>query len=149
MREEEEEIYRMPEPKKISEVDDIGSENLVLQDETYAIIGAAMDVYYKLGDGFLEPVYQEALAYEFGLRGVPFEAQKRLPIFYKDHQLTKGYYADFLCYDQVIVEIKALNALSPVDWSQIMHYLKASKLRIGLLINFGSMGRPEVKRIAI
>jgi hypothetical protein len=92
--------------QKIREIDNIGSNNLILEEETYSIIGAAMDVYYRLGTGFLEPVYQEALAYEFGLRGVPFEAQKKLPIFYKDHQLKKGYFADFLCYGQVIVEIK-------------------------------------------
>lgn len=139
----------MAEPKKIKEIDSIGSGRLILEDETYAIIGAAMDVYYRLGDGFLEPVYQEALAYELGLRGVPFEAQKRLPILYKGQELKKGYYADFLCYEQVIVEIKAISALSPVDWSQIMNYLKASKLQVGLLFNFGSLGRPEVKRIVI
>lgn len=139
----------MSEPKKIREIDDIGSNNLILDEETYAIIGAAMDVYYRLGEGFLEPVYQEALAYEFDLRNVPFEAQKKLPVFYKDHQLNKGYYADFLCFEQVIVEIKALTALSLVDWSQIMNYLKASRLRVGLLFNFGSVGRPEVKRVVI
>jgi GxxExxY protein len=139
----------MVESKKISDIDNIGSKNLILEDETYAIIGAAMDVYYKLGDGFLEPVYQEALAYEFGLRGVPFEAQKKLPIMYKDHQLIKGYYADFLCYGQIIVEIKSITALSQVDWSQVMNYLKASKLRVGLLFNFGSVGRLETKRIVV
>ncbi len=139
----------MSEPQKMREIDDIGSKNLILEEETYAIIGAAMDVYYKLGEGFLEPVYQEALAYEFGLRGVAFEEQKKLPIMYKDHQLNKGYFADFLCYGQIIVEIKATTALSPVDWSQIMNYLKASKLRVGLLFNFGSYGRLETKRIVI
>lgn len=108
-----------------------------------------MDVYYKLGDGFLEPVYQEALAYEFGLRSIPFKAQKKLPIMYKEYQLKKGYFADFLCYEQIIVEIKAISALSPVDWSQIMNYLKASKSRVRLLFNFGSVGRLETKRIVI
>ena len=139
----------MSEPGKIRDIDNIGSRDLILEDETYKIIGAAMDVYYKLGEGFLEPVYQEALAYEFGLRSVPFEAQKKLPIVCKDHQLEKGYFADFLCYEQIIVEIKAITALSQVDWSQIMNYLKASKLRVGLLFNFGSLGRLETKRIVI
>jgi GxxExxY protein len=68
---------------------------------------------------------------------------------YKDHQLIKGYYADFLCYGQIIVEIKSITALSQVDWSQVMNYLKASKLRVGLLFNFGSVGRLETKRIVI
>lgn len=139
----------MTEPKKIREADDIGSTNLILEDETYAIIGAAMEVYYKLGSGFLEPVYQEALTYEFGLRNILFEPQKKLPILYKDHQLKKGYYADFLCFEQIIVEIKAITAMTPVDWSQIMNYLKASKLRVGLLFNFGSLGSLEKKRIVI
>ena len=139
----------MSEPKKIREIYNIGSKNLILEEETYAIISAAMEVYYKLGDGFLEPVYQKALAYEFDLRGVPFEAQKQLPIMYKDHQLKKGYFADFLCYGQIIVEIKAISALSPIDWSQIMNYLKARRLRVGLLFNFGSQVRPETKRIVI
>jgi GxxExxY protein len=73
------------------DIDEIGSANrLVFGDESYAVIGAAMDVYYRLGCGFLEPVYQEALAIEFGLRGVPFTAQTRLPIRYKDYILKKG-----------------------------------------------------------
>jgi len=139
----------MPDPKKLIEPDDLGSGRLILEAETYSIIGAAMDVYYRLGEGFLEPVYQEALAYELGLRGIPFESQKKLPIVYKNHRLKKGYFADFLCYEQVIVEIKALTALSTIDWAQIMNYLKASHLRVGLLFNFGSLGRPEVKRIVI
>ena len=139
----------MAEPQRDRGIDQIGSGRLILEDETYAIIGAAMDVYYSLGDGFLEPVYQEALGYEFKLRGIPFEAQKKLPIYNKDHELSKGYYADFLCFEQVIVEIKAIGALSPVDWSQIMNYMKASRLHVGLLFNFGSHGRPEVKRIVI
>ncbi len=139
----------MMENERVRKIDDLGSGNLILENETYSIIGSAMDVYYRLGEGFLEPVYQEALAYEFGLRGVPFEAQKRLPIFYKEHELEKGYFADFVCYGQIIVEIKATVALAPVDWSQLMNYLKASKLRVGLSFNFGSHGRPEIKRMVI
>ena len=136
---------------KINELDDLGARpsKMIFEDELYAIIAAATEVYYKLGSGFLEPVYQEALAYEFDLRGVPFEAQKKLPIMYKDHQLKKGYFADFLCYGQIIVEIKAISSLSTIDWSQIMNYLKASGLRVGLLFNFGSQGRLETKRIVI
>lgn len=95
-----------------------------------------MEVYYKLGNGFAEPVYQEALSIEFGLRGISFEPQKDLNVDYKGHRLKKGYIADFLCFRQIIIEIKAINQMSPVDWSQIMNYLKASKLRVGLLFNF-------------
>lgn len=135
---------------RIDQNDEIGSANrYILEDETYAIIGAAMEVYYKLGNGFAEPVYQEALGIEFELRDVLFEPQKRLHIEYKGRTLEKGYVADFLCFDQIIVEIKAITSLSPVDWSQIMNYLKASKLRVGLLFNFGSHGKMEMKRIVI
>jgi GxxExxY protein len=123
---------------QIDKKDEIGSPNrYILENETYAIIGAAMEVYYKLGNGFAEPVYQEALGIELEMRDVVFEPQKRLHIEYKGRTLEKGYIADFLCFHQIIVEIKAVASLSPVDWSQIMNYLKASGLRVGLLFNFG------------
>jgi len=139
-----------PERISIDKNDEIGSPNrYILEDETYAIIGAAMEVYYKLGNGFAEPVYQEALEIELGLRSVPFDPQKRLHIEYKGRTLEKGYIADFWCFEQIIVEIKAISSLSPVDWSQLMNYLKASKLRVGLLFNFGSHGRMEMKRIVV
>ena len=89
-------------------IDELGSNNrLIYQDESYAIIGAAMDVYYRLGCGFLEPVYQEALGYEFELREIPSMAQARLTIKYKDKVLKKKYRADFVCFEKIIVEIKA------------------------------------------
>ncbi|MEO5860069.1 MAG: GxxExxY protein [Pyrinomonadaceae bacterium] len=135
---------------EIDKNDEVGSPNrYILEDETYAIIGAAMEVYYKLGNGFAEPVYQEALGIEFELRDVLFEPQKRLHIEYKGRNLEKGYIADFICFGEIIVEIKAINGLSPVDWSQVMNYLKASKLRVGLLFNFGSHGKMEMKRVVI
>ncbi|HLA96018.1 MAG TPA: GxxExxY protein [Pyrinomonadaceae bacterium] len=130
--------------------DELGSPNrLVFHDETYAIVGAAMDVYYKLGCGFLEPVYQEALAIEMGLRQIPFVPQAELPIKYKDFTLNKHYRADFICYEKIIVEIKALSSLTPVDWVQLLNYMKASQFRVGLLFNFGSAGRLEQKRMII
>lgn len=132
------------------DIDEIGSANrLVFGDESYAVIGAAMDVYYRLGCGFLEPVYQEALAIEFGLRGVPFTAQTRLPIRYKDYILKKGYRADFVCFDKIIVEIKAQTALVAIDWAQLLNYMKASQFRVGLLFNFGSVKDLEKKRMVI
>jgi GxxExxY protein len=132
------------------DIDEIGSDNrLVYEDETYAIIGAAMDVYYRLGCGFLEPVYQEALALELGLRQVPFTAQTRLPIRYKHFTLQKKYFADFVCFDKVIVEIKAESALTGVDWAQLLNYLKASQFRVGLLFNFGSANTLEKKRVIV
>ena len=131
-------------------IDDIGSINrLVYEEDTYAIIGAAMDVYYRLGCGFLEPVYQEALELELGLRKIPFTAQTRLPIRYKDYQLKKKYRADFVCFERIIVEIKAQTALVAVDWAQLLNYLKASEFRVGLLFNFGSSVTLEKKRLII
>ena len=123
--------------------------DLILKDEAYAIVGAAMEVYYKLGCGFLEQVYHEALAIEFGLRGIPYESQKSLRISYKEHLLSKEYYVDFLCFDQVIVELKAVGQLSPIDCTQVLNYLKAGSMRVGLLFNFGSVGQLEWKRLVI
>lgn len=108
-----------------------------------------MDVYYRLGCGFLEPVYQEALSLELDLRNIPFTAQTRLPIRYKDFTLNKKYRADFVCYEKVIVEIKSQTALTGVDWAQLMNYLKASEFRVGLLFNFGCATTLEKKRMII
>ncbi len=108
-----------------------------------------MDVYYRLGPGFLEPVYQEAHGLELGLRRIPFTAQTRLPIRYKDFTLKKMYRADFACYEKVIVEIKSQTALIGADWAQLMNYLKASEFRVGLLFNFGSSVTLEKKRVII
>jgi GxxExxY protein len=123
--------------------------NLFLSDETYQITGAALEVYYKLGPGFLEPVYQQALGIELTERLIPFEQQKRFRIEYKGTVLEKEYIADFVCFDQVILEIKAVNQLAPVDWAQVINYLKVSKMRVGLLFNFGSVGKLEWKRLVI
>lgn len=136
---------------EFNEIDNIGARpgKLIFEEETYAIVGAAMEVYYKLGSGFLEPVYQEALGIELTLRGVPFEPQKELRIEYKGHLLEKKYFADFLCFGHIIVEIKSQNQLTPHDWSQVLNYLKASNLRLGLLFNFGSIGKLEQKRLIV
>lgn len=122
---------------------------LILGEESYAVVGAAMEVYYKLGNGFLEPVYQQALGIEFNKRQIPFISQKRFKIDYKGIQLDQEYIADFVCYDQIIVEIKAINQISNVEWSQVINYLKASQLRVGLLFNFGSTGRLDWKRFVL
>jgi len=135
---------------EIRKIDEVGSDNrLLYSDETYAVIGAAMEVYYRLGCGFAEPVYQEALGLEFGLRGIPFVAQTRLRLKYKDFVLKKFYRADFVCFDRVVVEIKAQSSLISIDWAQVMNYLKASGYRVGLLFNFGSAPTLEKKRIII
>jgi len=119
---------------------------LVLKNEVYAIVGSAIEVHREMGSGFVEPVYQEALELELQAREIPFESQKRLVITYKGHQLQKEYIADLVCYGQVIVELKALTRLTGKEQAQILNYLKATGLRVGLLINFGSTGRLEWKR---
>jgi GxxExxY protein len=122
---------------------------LYLSDETYEVVGAAMEVFYKLGPGFLEPIYQQAFAIELELRGIPYRREERFTITYKGRVLGKEYVADFFCYDQIIVELKAVNQLSPIDWAQVINYLKVTRCRVGLLFNFGSHGRLEWKKLVI
>ena len=112
--------------------------DLIYKEETYKIIGAAMEVHSTLGSGFLEVVYQEALAMEFERKGIPFKQEEKLKIKYKNQILSKYYEADFICYDKIIVETKAIKELSGIDEAQVINYLKATELKIGLLINFGS-----------
>jgi GxxExxY protein len=110
---------------------------LLHKELTYEIIGAAMEVHATLGAGFLESVYQEALAIELLSRGIPFEAEKRLDIYYKDIKLEKHFQADFVCDNNVIVELKALSSLTNEHQAIILNYLKATGIKVGLLINFG------------
>lgn len=112
---------------------------------TYSIIGAAMEVHRQLGHGFLEAVYQEALAIELQTHGIAFQQQVSLPVSYKGQQLKTVYCADFVCYAAVIVELKALARLSGTEESQILNYLRASGLEVGLLLNFGALSL-EYKR---
>lgn len=114
--------------------------------ETYSIIGAAMEVHKQLGCGFLEGVYQEALQIEFESRSIPFVKEIHLKIEYKGQILNKYYMADFLCFDSVIVELKALSELNSEHESQIFNYLKATNKKVGLLINFGKQSL-QYKRI--
>lgn len=119
---------------------------LLFKEEVYAIVGAAIEVHREMGEGFLEAVYQEALEMELAARKIPFEPQKALPVFYKKHRLKKEYTADLICYGSIIVELKALDRLGKKEEAQILNYLKATGLRVGLLINFGSLGKLEWSR---
>ena len=122
---------------------------LLLKDEVYALVGAAMEVYNVLGPGFLEPVYQEALAIEFLERNIPFEAQKELHISYKGRELRKTYVADFVVFGKVIVEIKALERLTSREEAQLLNYLKATGVQVGVLVSFGAAGKLEWKRMIL
>ena len=104
---------------------------------TGKIINACMEVHNELGNGFLESVYQEALEEEFKIQGIPYVREKLLPVMYKGKQLKKEYYADFVCYDDIIVELKAVSVLSKPHKAQVLNYLNAANKEIGLLINFG------------
>ena len=115
--------------------------------QTYAIIGAAMEVYNELGSGFLEHVYQEALEREFKLREIPFQRQVELVIMNKGEPLKCTYKADFLCYETIIVEIKAIKSLTGVDRAQLINYLKATRFPRGLLLNYGAPSL-EFERLA-
>jgi GxxExxY protein len=113
---------------------------------TYAILGAAMDVHRHLGCGFLEAVYQEAMRVELTSRSVPFRHEVELPLFYKGQRLAAAYRADFICFDSVIVELKALSKLGGIEEAQVINYLKATGLETALLINFGCQSL-EYKRL--
>lgn len=119
---------------------------ILYKEESYQIIGAAMEVHRVLGCGFIEPVYQEALAVEFTKRNIPFEREKEIPIIYKNKALSKTFRADFICYDKIILELKAVSDFTDDHYAQIYSYLKASNSDLGLLINFGKASI-EYKRI--
>jgi GxxExxY protein len=128
---------------------DTPGQKLILEEEVYAVMGAAMEVYYQGGMGFLEPVYQEMLAIEMNGRGIPYEAEKELFLEYKGVTLKKTYRADFICYGQVLIELKAVDRLSNIEIAQLLNYLKITKMRVGLLINFGARPKLEWKRFVM
>ncbi len=110
---------------------------LIFPEESYEIVGACIEVHKNLGSGFLKAVYAEALMAEFENRDIPYEINKELSIEYKGKRLNKKYFADFVCFNKIIIELKALDAIAPEHISQVLNYLKATKMRLGILANFG------------
>jgi len=123
-------------------------EELLFNDECYAIQGAIFEVYREMGCGFLEAVYQECLEKEFRSRELPFEAQKELLLSYKSQPLSQTYKPDFICYGNIIVELKSVKEIASEHKAQLLNYLKATGLELGLLVNFGAYPKVEIVRIA-
>ena len=121
-------------------------EKILLAEECFRIQGAIYQVYRELGSGFLESVYQECLEREFVRSGIPFEAQQELPITYHGEKLTQRFRADFICFESVILEIKAVREIAPEHKAQTLNYLKATGLNVGLLVNFGSHPKVTIQR---
>lgn len=121
--------------------------DLIFKDESYLIRGAIFEVYREMGCGFLEAVYQECLQREFKQQSIPFVAQPALELFYKHEKLEKIYRPDFICYGKIIVELKAVTEVSNEHRAQLHNYLKATRLQLGFLVNFGHHPKATVERI--
>jgi len=124
-------------------------EKLWYREECYQIQGAVFDVYKEMGCGFLEAVYHECLGREFLKRDIPFTEHQELKLFYKGDALRQTYIPDFVCYESIIVEIKALSVTTGAHKAQVLNYLKATGMRLGLLINFGSYPKATIERIVL
>jgi GxxExxY protein len=111
---------------------------IIYKEESYKILGACFSVHSELGCGFLEGVYHEALAKELAVRKIPFQEEAKLDVIYKNEYLDKKYYADFICYDKIILELKACENISDMHIAQVLNYLSATNLRLGIIVNFGS-----------
>lgn len=120
---------------------------ILYKDESYKIIGACFEVYKQKGSGFTEPIYQECLEIELGIRGIPFFAQTVLELEYKGRLLTQSFKPDFICYEKIIVEIKAVESLADAHRAQALNYLNSTQFGLVLLVNFGHYPQLEYERI--
>ena len=122
---------------------------MLYRDEVFRIQGAVFEVSREMGIGFLEAVYQECLAIEFGARSIPFVALPSLNLAYKGVRLQQTYRPDFVCFDEIVVELKSTREIAPEHRAQLINYLKGTGLRLGLLVNFGSAPKARVERIVL
>ncbi len=123
--------------------------DILYKEECYGIQGAVFEVYKEMGCGFLEAVYQECLEREFRNRGIPFARKIELCLHYKGEPLEQRYEPDLICYGKIIIELKAVKELSNEHRAQLMNYLKATRLRLGLLVNFGHFPKVQIERIIL
>jgi GxxExxY protein len=123
--------------------------DLIYEAETFAIRGAVFEVYKEMGCGFVEAVYQECLEKELRRLNIPFAAQQELNLTYKQTPLLQTYRADLVCFETIIVELKVAKQIAPEHKAQLLNYLKASRLKLGLLVNFGSYPKAEIERMAL
>ncbi len=128
--------------------DDI-QEKILYKEEGFAIQGAIFEVYREMGAGFLEAVYQECLEKEFDRRGIPYQRKVELTLSYKGEKLIKTYEADLICYGKIILELKAVKEVGNEHRAQLFNYLKATGMRLGLLVNFGHYPKATVERIIL
>jgi GxxExxY protein len=124
-------------------------EKILFKEECYQIQGAIFDVYREMGCGFLEAVYQECMEKELGKRSIPFVAQPELRLTYKGESLRQTYKPDFICYEKIIVELKAVKEIAPEHKAQVINYLKATGMKLGLLVNFGTFPKASITRLAL
>ncbi len=120
---------------------------ILYKDESYRIIGACFEVYNQMGVGFLEAVYQECLGIEFGMKEIPFESQVSLNLKYKGEALNQRYVPDFICYQKIILEIKVAKCLTDQHRAQVHNYLRATGIKLGLLVNFGTHPKLQHERV--
>lgn len=125
------------------------SSGLLYKDESYQIQGAIFDVYREMGAGFLESVYQECLEKELSRRKIPFQRQAEIRLAYKGERLAQYFVADLICFGSILLELKACKALEPIHRAQVLNYLKATGLRLGLLVNFNAHPRVRIERIVL
>ncbi len=123
--------------------------DIIHAEESYKIIGACFEVYKEKGCGFLEAVFQECMQLELGMQGIPFEAQKIIPLSYKGVPMVQTYKADLICFGSVLVELKAVSELIDEHRAQVLNYLNATGLRLGLLVNFGHYPKLQWERIVV
>ena len=141
--------YRLGRKKELNHEPHEPTRTVLYSDEVFRIQGAVFEVNREMGAGFLEAVYQECLALEFAARSIPFVAVSPLPLSYKNARLLQTYIPDFVCFGRIIVELKAVREIAPEHRAQVINYLKATGLRLGLLVNFGPISKARIERLVV